>query len=120
MKIFGANDFSAKPNVGEAAQKDRAAAGVKQTAANRPVEEVGQQGRAAAAQANDAQSLQKADNAVVLSATASRFTEVSNEQQSARSERLAEVKKLMDEGGYDVDFDQLADKLLDEEMARKA
>ena len=119
MKVFGSNEFSAKPRVGEAGKKDRAASGVKPSPANRPVEEVGQ-GRTTAAEAKQIGAAHKPDNAVVLSATASRFAEVSTEQQAARAERLAEVKKLMDEGGYDVDFDQLADKLYDEEMARKA
>ena len=117
MRIYGSSDFQAKPEPADGKRRDRAASGVREAAKTAAAEEVTK-----GAQGNTAQRATGAEpatkEAVVLSSRASRFAEVSSEQQAARAQRLAEVKKMLDDGAYEVDFDRLADGLLEEEVQR--
>jgi flagellar biosynthesis anti-sigma factor FlgM len=117
MRIYGSSDFPAKPEAADGKKRDRALSGVREAARPAAAEEVTKGGQGPAAQRAGAPA-PAAGEAVVLSSRATRFTEVSSEQQAARAQRLAEVKKLLDDGAYQVDFDRLADGLMEEEVQR--
>lgn len=116
MRIHGSSDFGPKPDATDAKRKDRGASSVQRTPQTRATDDVGNGARAEAKPAAPAEKVES--EAVVLSASASRFAEVSSEHSEAVQARLAEVKKLLDAGEYQVDFDRLADNLLSEEVER--
>ena len=118
MRIYGSSDFQVKPEPADGKRRERAASGVREAARPGAAEEVTKGSQRESAQRTTAAAEPATREAVVLSSRASRFTEVSSEQQAARAQRLAEVKKLLDDGGYEVDFDRLADGLLEEEVQR--
>ncbi len=115
MRIHGSNEYS--PKVDAKATGTGKSQGLKSsglTSANDVAKSgANSEAKAAAAPAKTS------GPAVVLSATASRVAEVSSKQEAARSERLAEVRKQLDAGSYEVDFDSLADSLLAEEVSAK-
>lgn len=119
MRIHGSNEYSPKAEAKDAKASGTGndtgkSAGLKSSGIT-PAADVSKSGEARAATAP----AKLGGQAVVLSATASRVAEVSSKQEAARSERLAEVKKQLDAGSYEVDFDSLADSLLAEEVSAK-
>jgi flagellar biosynthesis anti-sigma factor FlgM len=56
--------------------------------------------------------------AVVLGERAAKLTDQLAADDAVREQRLTEIKKQLDEGTYTIDLDLLAEKLVDEEIAR--
>lgn len=114
MRIHGSSDFAPKTEAHDGKQKARATSTVGRAAATRAADDVskGAKGPEGPAPA------ESSGEAVVLSPSASRMTEVSSEHSEAVGARLAEVKQLLDAGTYEIDFDTLADNLLAEEGIR--
>jgi anti-sigma28 factor (negative regulator of flagellin synthesis) len=54
---------------------------------------------------------------IVLGDRAVKLSDRIAADETQREQRLAEIKKQLDEGTYDIDLDLLAEKLVDEELA---
>ena len=72
------------------------------------------QGRAKAAAPNPHEIV----DAVVVSARAQRLTAHASETADARAARVAEIGSALEAGTYRVDHQKVAEKLVDEELAR--
>lgn len=119
MRIHGSSEYGPKAEVTDGKRKASGVEGVAHSASAKPVQDI-TQGAPRAAQRPNAVSESAAREAVVLSATAARVSEVNSEQEAARTQRLSEVQKLLDEGKYEVDYESLADSLLAEEVGAKS
>jgi len=113
MRIHGSSDFAPKTEAHDGKQKARAPSTVGRAQATRGTDDVSK-----GAKSPEGPAPAESGEAVVLSASASRMTEVSTEHSEAVGARLAEVKQLLDAGTYEIDFDTLADNLLAEEGIR--
>ena len=58
------------------------------------------------------------NDAVVVSARAQKLTAHSHETADARAKRVAEIGAALEAGTYTVDHQKVAEKLVDEELAR--
>ncbi len=59
-------------------------------------------------------------HSVVLGDRASKMTDKLSADDAAREGKLSEIKRQLDDGTYTVDLDVLAERLVDEELARAA